>query len=234
MMSEPKDKITSFGKIAFVLLGVASAALLASLVDLRMSSLLRLWIASQLIVLIIWKFSGLKDVNDISPHHYLELDLDLPPAADSPENWFSSAPDPPCEVKKEAAVTAGVQEECSMDDTWEAIMERSDGAGRRVLTKSETWEGRGSAEADAERAVARRAAALRRSDTVVLLRNSAAKTRKKRSPEDQVGWRGREKLVVGQDELFQRVETFIKNHHDHLRLQRQESEQRRFLESLDQ
>ncbi|WOL17867.1 hypothetical protein Cni_G26660 [Canna indica] len=80
------DKITSFGKITFVLLGLAYAALLVSLIDLRMSSLLCLWIASQLIVLIIWKFSDLKTVNDISPHHYMELDLDLPPATYSLEN----------------------------------------------------------------------------------------------------------------------------------------------------
>ncbi|WOL17868.1 hypothetical protein Cni_G26661 [Canna indica] len=51
-----------------------------------------------------------------------------------------------------------------MDDSWEEIMERSDVAGRRVLTKSEMWEGYGSAEAGAERA-----ATLRRLDTVVLI-----------------------------------------------------------------
>lgn len=40
------------------------------------------------------------------------------------------------------------------------------------------------------------------------------------------GWRGRDRLVIGQDELFNKVEAFIKMNYDQLRLQRQESEQR--------
>lgn len=43
------------------------------------------------------------------------------------------------------------------------------------------------------------------------------------------GWRKRE-AAVANDELFRRIEMFIKKHYDHLRMQRQESEQRRLLE----
>jgi ATP sulfurylase len=44
------------------------------------------------------------------------------------------------------------------------------------------------------------------------------------------GWRTRDVLVVAHDDLFRRVENFIKKQHDNLRLQRQESEHRHFLE----
>jgi ATP sulfurylase len=51
----------------------------------------------------------------------------------------------------------------------------------------------------------------------------------KASKED-AGWRTRDALVVAHDDLFRRVENFIKKQHDNLRLQRQESEDRHFLE----
>ncbi|RZS25581.1 hypothetical protein BHM03_00058803 [Ensete ventricosum] len=179
--------------------------------NLRMSSLLQLWITSQLIIFMIWKSSDTESNSSNQPR-CLELSLHLDP--ESLDNWYrapSSSHDPPepestppSEVKKEV-----VDAHHSMDDRWKAILERSSVTVKRTLSKSETWQGRGTA---AERAVARRA------DTA------------KKRPE--VGWRGREVLVVGQDELFQRVETFIKQHYDHLRRQRQESKKRRFLEGL--
>lgn len=41
-----------------------------------------------------------------------------------------------------------------------------------------------------------------------------------------MGWRGRDVLVVCREELFRKVEAFIKMNYDQMRLQRQESEQR--------
>lgn len=212
----------NFGKISFLLICVFSTALLASLLipysslHLRKStSLHRLWITSQLIVLIIWKISPAKsDANQ--PQQPTELDLP-PGVVDPPElSWYSAPSNEtaPEEAQKEVAIFA--TENPSMDDTWEAIVAER---GKRVLRKSETWERRGRSEA--ERAAA---AALRRSDTAAPVLPQTAK-----GWEEQ-GWRRREKLVESQEELLQRVETFIKKHYDHLRLQKQESERRRFLE----
>ncbi|KAG6497865.1 uncharacterized protein LOC121990615 [Zingiber officinale] len=200
----------SFRKMSFLLICVFSTALLASLlipyssVHLRNStSLYRLWITSQLIVLIIWKISPAKSDAD-QPQQRTELDL--PPGVEDPAlelSWYSppsNEPAAPEEAEREVAIST---ENPSMDDAWRAIVA---GRGKPVLRKSETWERRGRGEA--ERAAA---AALRRSDTAK-------------------GWRRREKLVESQEELLQRVEKFIEKHYDHLRLQKQESESRRFLE----
>ncbi|XP_074566215.1 uncharacterized protein LOC141822785 [Curcuma longa] len=204
----------SFRKISFLLICVFSTALLASLlipyssVHLRNSTALhRLWITSQLIVLIIWKISPAKsDANQ--PQQRTELDL--PPGAEDPPelSWYSAPSNEPApeEAQKEVAIAT---EHPSMEDAWQAIVAER---GKRVLRKSETWERRGRAEA--ERAAA---AALRRSGTA-------------KGWEEQ-GWRRRDKLVEeSQEELLQRVEKFIEKHYDHLRLQKQESERRRFLE----
>ncbi|KAG6501808.1 hypothetical protein ZIOFF_041692 [Zingiber officinale] len=156
-----------------------------------------------LIVLIIWKISPAKSDAD-QPQQRTELDL--PPGVEDPAlelSWYSPPSNEPAAPEEAEREVAMATENPSMDDAWRAIVA---GRGKRVLRKSETWERRG--RGDAERAAA---AALRRSDTAK-------------------GWRRREKLVESQEELLQRVEKFIEKHYDHLRLQKQESESRRFLE----
>jgi hypothetical protein len=46
------------------------------------------------------------------------------------------------------------------------------------------------------------------------------------------GWRTREVLVMAHDELLHRAESFIRRQHEHLRIQRQESDQRQI--AMDQ
>ncbi|KAG6518397.1 uncharacterized protein LOC121968323 isoform X2 [Zingiber officinale] len=205
----------TLGNISFVIIIAFSTALLARLlipyssVDLRKStSLHRLWITTQLIVLIIWKIFPAKSDANQPPQSSTEIDLPPDVEESPPEMSWSSAP--PHEPEPEVPIAT---EHPSMDDAWKSI---DKSGGKRVLTKSETWEPRGRREVE-------RAAALRRTDTAML------KTEKKRWEEVHV-WRALERQVESQEELFQRVETFIKKHYDHLRLQKQESERRRFLE----
>lgn len=74
------------GKLSFILLGVASATLVADLLlpcflDFFLS-LRHLWIISQFIVFFIWKLSSTGDADES-----LEFSLLRPLAADSPETW---------------------------------------------------------------------------------------------------------------------------------------------------
>lgn len=109
-------------------------------------------------------------------------------------------------------------DDASFDDTWIAIAEKSAAeqqARRPVLTKSETWERR------LERAEVAEAGAA------VLRKSATCREGRRPAVGVGVGWRRREALVVAHDELFRQVESFIKKHYDHLKLQRQESELRR-------
>lgn len=225
-------------KTAFLLIGFASTVVLAGLavapsLGLLLSSQRSLWIAVQLIIVAIWKLSDAKPHGD-QPHH---PEVPIAPPPDSPEIWydvpsspatstasspeFSSSPPPEhvtlpeTSVTEEAASSPDDGNNNSTDAIWKAVMEGGGLPAKPVLRKSGTWKRRQNVEVMAEEAVARRE--MRKSKTF---------------HEKEEGWRTRDVLVVGQDELFLRVETLIKKHHDHLRLQRQESEQRRFLERL--
>ncbi|XP_062206205.1 uncharacterized protein LOC133908095 [Phragmites australis] len=106
----------------------------------------------------------------------------------------------------------------SIDSMWQTIVQRR--AARPVaVRKSETWasDELPRLQRAAETAVARRE--MRKSISSVappppLAEPSAAR---------QLGWRT---IVMAPDDLLRRAESFIRQHHENLRLQRQESEQR--------
>ncbi|XP_008797240.3 uncharacterized protein LOC103712489 [Phoenix dactylifera] len=218
-------------KTAFLLIGFAAAVVFASLAVASSLGLLlcSLWIVIQIIIVAIWKLSDAKPHGD-QPHH---PEVPVAPPPDSPETWYdvpsspttstASSPEfksslppehvnpPEPSVTEAAASSPDDGSNNSLDGIWRAVMEGGGLPAKPALRKSGTWERRQNV---AEEAVARR-------------EMSKSKTFKK-----EEGWRRRDVLVVRQDELFLRVETLIKKHHDHLRIQRQESEQRRFLERL--
>ncbi|KAL6643248.1 hypothetical protein ACP70R_021429 [Stipagrostis hirtigluma subsp. patula] len=134
----------------------------------------------------------------------------------------------------------GDDADVSMDSLWQSIVQRR--AARPVaVRKSETW---GSDELPrlqraAETAAARREA-MHKSVSAVENKPTAAAAPPLPVPAlaaaaapsaaRQLGRRTREVLVMAQDELLRRAESLIRRHHEHLRLQRQESEQRHALE----
>ncbi|XP_010918412.2 uncharacterized protein [Elaeis guineensis] len=236
-------------KTAFLLFGFGSvfAVVFASTlavvpsVDRLFSSQSSLLITVHLIIAAIWKLSNAKPRGD-HPHNH---DNPLAPPPDSPETWYdvhasspttstttstspesNSAPSPPAEpvippetAEEEVAASSSVDDgDNSMDATWTAIMDGGGRLAKPVLKKSQTWEKCKEVKVVGEKAVGKRE--MRKSETF--------KEKAKAIVEE--GWRRRDVLVVSQDELFRRVETLIKKHHENLRLQRQESEQRRFLE----
>ncbi|KAG1355206.1 hypothetical protein COCNU_07G013180 [Cocos nucifera] len=230
-------------KPAFLLIGFVSvfAAVFASLavvpsVDHLFFSQSRLLITVHLIIAAIWKLSNAKPRGDHPDNH------DNPVA---PETWYdvpsspttstttstspesNSSPSPPAEpvippetAEEEVASSSDDDGDNSMDATWRAITEGGRRPGKAVLKKSQTWEKCKEVKVVGGKTVGKRE--MRKSETF--------KEKAKAIVEE--GWRRRDVLVVSQEELFRRVETFIKKHHENLALQRQESEQRRFLERL--
>ncbi|XP_072963593.1 uncharacterized protein [Typha angustifolia] len=142
------------------------------------------------------------------------------------------------EPKEEATKTKPEEEEEdddeSLDATWRAMTER--GVAKPVLKKSAAWEdgprGSGSGLERAQRGTTKKSSAPYKEGGENLEAKKPAKIPATTTANREEGWRRREVLVVGADELFSRVETFIKRHYDHLKIQRQESEQRRYLEGL--
>uniref|UniRef100_A0ACD5U5Y9 Uncharacterized protein n=1 Tax=Avena sativa TaxID=4498 RepID=A0ACD5U5Y9_AVESA len=124
---------------------------------------------------------------------------------------------------------AGATDDVSMDSAWQSIV-RSGAARPVAVRKSETW---GGEELPRMRRAADKAVATRRE-----MRKSAsmvppspphpsAGSSSSSSPvAAKQGWRTRDVLVMAQDELLRRAESFIKRQHEHLRIQRQESDQR--------
>ncbi|XP_020084222.1 uncharacterized protein LOC109707396 [Ananas comosus] len=223
-------------KIAGLLVVSSAAALLLSyslLFVLRSSPRAR-WLAANLIIFAVWRLSG---ATAAASNHRLDHEPPIPPPAllpppDIDGAWHDVPSVPEFEFKmrvysssdhvestrKEDHVEStrraeyaetenDAVDDASFDDTWGAIVQKSavEQARRPVLTKSETWERR------LERGVEAGAAVLRKSATC---------------REGRRDGRNFDEAAVG-------VESFIKKHYDHLKLQRQESElRRRFSEEL--
>ncbi|URD81051.1 hypothetical protein MUK42_17560 [Musa troglodytarum] len=198
-----------------------------------------LWIISQFAIFVIWKLSSNKNGEEHRPSNVLDLTLPTLIADDSPETWFDVLPSPTSETwydvpsspptfscaspheaeplppEIEKVMMEPRDEHQTMDDTWNAIMEGSRRPAKSALSRHRREE-QGSETTVPGKGLKGPEMPNEKVPPVVV--------------NEEVGWRRREVLVVAQDELFQRVETFIKKHYDHLRLQREESAQRRFLE----
>lgn len=125
-------------------------------------------------------------------------------------------------------------EDVSIDSLWASIVQRR-AARPVVVQKSESW---GNEELPRLQRVAETAAArrqVRKSVSAVAKAAAAAAPTTQPPPEPsaavrQTGWRTRDVLVsISPDELLRRAESFIRRQREHLRLQRQESEQRQLL-----
>ncbi|XP_047045542.1 uncharacterized protein LOC124650019 [Lolium rigidum] len=145
------------------------------------------------------------------------------------------------EEKPTAATAAATASEpadtndVSMDSAWLSIV-RSGAARPVAVRKSETW---GGEELPRMRRAADKAVSARRE-----MRKSAsmvppspphpsAATATSSPVAAKQGWRTRDVLVVmAHDELLHRAESFIRRQHEHLRIQRQESDQRQM--AMDQ
>ena len=125
------------------------------------------------------------------------------------------------------------EDDVSMDSLWASIVQRR-AARPVVVQKSESW---GNEELPRLQRVAETAAArrqgVRKSVSAVAkaaATATAAAPTTQPPPEPQTGWRTRDVLVsISPDELLRRAESFIRRQREHLRLQRQESEQRQQL-----
>lgn len=116
-----------------------------------------------------------------------------------------------------------------MDSLWASIVQQR-AARPVVVRKSESW---GNEELPRLQRVAETAARRQvRKSVSAVVAEAAAATPPPAPPSAarQTGWRTRDVLVtISPDDLLRRAESFIRRQREHLRLQRQESEQRQLL-----
>lgn len=120
-------------------------------------------------------------------------------------------------------------DDVSMDSAWQSIV-RSGVARPVAVRKSETW---GGEELPRMRRAADKAVVARKEmrKSATMVPPSPTHPAAASSPvAAKQGWRTRDVLVMAQDELLRRAESFIRRQHEHLRIQRQESEQRQAME----
>ncbi|KAF6983543.1 hypothetical protein CFC21_001715 [Triticum aestivum] len=120
-------------------------------------------------------------------------------------------------------------DDVSMDTAWQSIV-RSGAARPVAVRKSETW---GGEELPRMRRAADKAVVARREmrKSATMVPPSPPHPAAASSPvAERQGWRTRDVLGMAQDELLRRAESFIRRQHEHLRMQRQESEQRQAME----
>uniref|UniRef100_A0ACD5TP53 Uncharacterized protein n=1 Tax=Avena sativa TaxID=4498 RepID=A0ACD5TP53_AVESA len=133
-----------------------------------------------------------------------------------------------------ASEPAGATDDVLMDSAWQSIV-RSGAARPVAVRKSETW---GGEELPRMRRAADKAVATKREmrKSASMVPPSPPHPRAASSSSSPVaakqGWRTRDVLVMAQDELLRRAESFIRRQHEHLRIQRQESDQRQM--AIDQ
>ncbi|KAE8780219.1 hypothetical protein D1007_46611 [Hordeum vulgare] len=128
-----------------------------------------------------------------------------------------------------AATEAVGVDDMSMDSAWQSIV-RSGAARPVAVRKSETW---GGEELPRMRRAADKAVVARREmrKSATMVPPSPPHPASASSPvAARQGWRTRDVLGMAQDELLRRAESFIRRQHEHLRIQRQESEQRQAVE----
>ncbi|XP_020187248.1 uncharacterized protein [Aegilops tauschii subsp. strangulata] len=128
-----------------------------------------------------------------------------------------------------AATEAVGVDDVSMDSAWQSIV-RSGAARPVAVRKSETW---GGEELPRMRRAADKAVVARREmrKSATMVPPSPPHPAAASSPvAERQGWRTRDVLGMAQDELLRRAESFIRRQHEHLRMQRQESEQRQAME----
>ncbi|KAJ3706491.1 hypothetical protein LUZ61_010196 [Rhynchospora tenuis] len=230
-----KPNCSHFKTIYSTILCVAT---FSSLLLCRYSPLV-LWFIANAIIFSVYKLSSSRHLN----HSDQQADPVHPILASLRSDRWYIYPSPHHEsepTEKEVTQVNTVIEqykkatkEKTMDDTWKTIMMRNSSAVARkpFLKKSDTWERSQQRLQRADEVGMKRE--LKKSATYKLRREKASaydQQVEEKASKGDTGWRTRDALVMAQDELFKRVENFIKKQHDHLRLQRQESEHRRFLE----
>ena len=148
-------------------------------------------------------------------------------------------PRPPLETEiKEEMNYAASSGPDSIDATWQAIMEGKSSPVKNPLKKSDTWEktskptpvnilARGGAAAVVGTREFKKSDTFREAKTASKDEEIRKEMRKCKTVRESTGWRRRDVLVVGHDELFSKVEAFIKMNYDQMRLQRKESEQKK-------
>jgi hypothetical protein len=159
---------------------------------------------------------------------------DKPPASVVVEAKHSVETERTDEEKPTAATGAKPDdiEDVSMDSAWQSIV-RSGAARPVAVRKSETWGGEElpRMRRAADKAVSARKE-MRKSASMVPPSpphpSAASSSSSPVAPKQ--GWRTRDVLVMAQDELLRRAESFIRRQHEHLRIQRQESDQRQAME----